>query len=477
MALARLLDRETEIAALQGAHARALGGLPQLAIVWGRRRVGKTFLLLHLLQRVEGARTVFHAATQQSEAVELERFAESLRAHLGEDALDLAGGAFSSWERALRFVVALGREEPLVLVLDEVPYLTRSTPGFASIVQAVWDRETGASRPSRLLLALTGSAVGTMEDVLGPEGALHRRATLELRVDPVDLPSTATFLPSLDAPGLIEAYAACGGFPLHLAAWDESASTRENLLALAGSPGGVLLEDAPATLREELGDATGYTRVLAAVGRGRTRYGEIRTEADQRIERPLDVLVASRLLRRSTPLGAPRRAAPLYELADPYLRFWFSVLYPDVALLEGGQGRAVLQRNETRWQQHLGWVFEEAARAHARRLVDSGVLPEDLVTGRWWSTSGAATELDVLGLRGTRTALLGEVRWRAAPLGLREAADLRRRGERAPAPMPDGDPQLALWGRRGITDEARAAGVLGFDAEDVVRATASVRSR
>jgi hypothetical protein len=176
----------------------------------------------------------------------------------------------SSWEAALRFFVALANEEPLTVVLDEVPYLVASTTGFASIVQAK--------------------------------------------------------------------------------AWDPDRSTEANLLRLAGAAGGVLLEDAASMLAEELVHPGGYTRVLAAVGRGRTRFAEIASESGQRVERPLEILIRAGLIARALPVGAPRGARASYEIADPYLAFWFGVLYSEVANSPAGlpRSRAVAAQGCTR---------------------------------------------------------------------------------------------------------------------------------
>lgn len=460
MPLEPLLNREDEHARLERAWARASSGHPELALLWGRRRVGKTFLLSHF---VVGKRAVFFGATQQAEGVELARLAEAVRRDLGPQVADLAGGRFSSWEAALRFFVAISADEPLAVVVDEVPYLTRSTPGFASVVQAVWDR---AGAGTKLLLVLTGSAVGVIESMLGAGGALRGRPTETLRLDPLGPLEARAFLPRLEPAGLLEAYAACGGYPLHLRQWDERAGTDVNLRRLAGAPGGILLEDAVGILREELPETGGYPRILAAIGRGRTRQSEIAGEAEQRIEHPLDVLVRAGFVRRSRPVGAPRRARPLYEIPDPYLAFWFGVLYSDLPEIEAGQGRAVLERRRPQWQRHVGWMFEEAARAHAARLAERGDLSEDLVVGRWWATKGEPCEVDVLGLRGSRTHLLGEARWQSRPLGAGDLEELRRKAVRVPRPVAT--PLYALWGRAGADEAAIRAGALGFDVEHVL---------
>lgn len=460
MALEPLLNRAGELRRLEDAWTQAFRGRPQLALVWGRRRVGKTFLLSHF---AAGKRAVFFAATQQAEGVELSRLHETVVRDLGPGIADLSGGGFASWEAALRFLAASARTDPLLVILDEVPYLARSTPGFASIVQSVWDH---LPRGTRVMFVLTGSAVGTIESMLGPGGPLRGRPTLALRLDPIGLREAREFLPRLDPARLLEAYAACGGYPLHLRAWDEGVSTRTNLVRLAGRAGGILLEDAAGMLHEELPDLGGYRRILAAIGRGRTRVSEIRSEAGQRIEYALEVLIRAGFVRRALPLGAPRRARPLYEIDDVYLAFWFSVLYSDLAHVEAGQGRAVLARRRSQWERHLGWVFEEQARAHAARLVAAGRLPEDLVVGRWWASSGPPCEIDVLGIQGSRTRLLGEARWQARPLGMRELRVLVAKTKRAPAPADD--PLYALWGRSGVEPDVRRGSVLGFDLEDML---------
>lgn len=455
------LGRETELSQLQSLWRRAGRGEPQLGVLWGRRRVGKTFLLSHFAR---GLKAVFFGATQQAESIELQRLHEALRRDLGGAEADLAGSGFTSWEAALRWFVAQARERPLALILDEVPYLLRSTPGFASIVQAVWDH---LPKGTKLLLVLTGSSVSVMEGILGEGGPLRGRPTWARRLDPLHLHDARLFLPRLSPERFFEAFAACGGYPLHLRAWSTGDSLKENLLQLGLSAGGLLLSDAASMLAEELGAAQGYGRILAAVGRGRMRYSEIASDAGQRVEAPIELLVRGGFLRRVLPVGAPKGAKPLYEIADPYLAFWFSCLYAHQTEIESGQSGPLYERLAPLWQRHVGWVFEEEARAHAVRLVAMGELPRKLVIGRWWAHTGQSCEVDVLGLDGSKTALLGEAKWQDKPLDARDVAELE--AKRARVPSPADDLHFALWGRRGVAKEAtRASGVVGFSLADML---------
>lgn len=441
--LPTLHDRDEELRLVLDACGKGARGDPQLVVVSGHRRVGKTFLLLHAAERLEGHRVAFFSATQQAESVELERFTEALQPSFSDEPLLGPGAALGSWERALDAVSAVARRAPVTVVIDEAPYLAETTTGFVSVVQAVWDRVLARAEPTRLTLVLTGSASAVMERMVGPGGPLRGRVTRHLRLKPFDLRTVAGIL-DVDASTAIEAYAACGGWPLHVAAWDPTAPLDVNLERLAGEPGGILLEDADLILRE-LPDAPGFGRVLAAIGRGRTKRGDIETAAGQRIEYALGFLAESGLIARETPLGEPRRTRPRYVIADPYLRFWFHVLHNDRARIEGGLGRAVLHARAGEWTRHVAWVFEEEARHHARRLVAWGELNASTLIGRWWSAGRTPAEIDVLGLHDGQVVLIGEAKWSAGPFDHRWLRDLDRTLD--VLPYPADRPRRVVWTR------------------------------
>src|SRR5690349_3044169 len=120
---------------LARAWALTARGEPQLAIVWGRRRVGKTFLLTHFAHE---KRAVYFTATRQdADDRQLRRFAERVREQLGAEVAGLAPDTFPDWEAALRFVIRVAERVPLLVVIDEAPRL-RSGHDFADVVSAVW---------------------------------------------------------------------------------------------------------------------------------------------------------------------------------------------------------------------------------------------------------------------------------------------------------------------------------------------------
>jgi AAA+ ATPase superfamily predicted ATPase len=455
-----LVGRTRELAELTDAWTRASRGEPQLAVVWGRRRVGKTYLLSHL---AEDKRAIYFTATRQdTEDRQLRRFADRIREQLGDEVRDLVPESFPEWEAALRFVVRLAESAPLLVVIDEAPRLTGGRADFADLVSAVWENRI---RDQRLMLVLSGSAVAAMEEMLGPHGGLHRRATVERRMDPFPLAEVRAFQPDLKPKTLIEAYAASGGYPLHLRRWSPERDTRGNLQELAFTPGGLLLRDAPDILSEDLDWRGGYERVLTAMAGGARRRSRIAGRAQQRIDYTLDRLRRAGYVRVVRSLGEGGSPDPMYEIADDYLAYWFAVLRDDADLIEGGQGAAVLERTAGRWQTHVARVFEAEARAHAQRLVAAGELPADTVIGRWWRDELA--EIDVLGLGPDGPVLIGEARWQAKEVTERDLAELRRKAAHLPeAPKP---PTYAFWSRGGPSAAlARRPDVRAFTPDDMV---------
>lgn len=446
--MAQLIGRDAEWQRLQERWDQARTGHPQLVALWGRRRVGKTYLATTFA--ADRRHVYFTATRQDSEQRQVERYMARLVDQLGEDAGAARFASPTEWEAALRLTVDLARDVPLLVVLDEMPRLLHGRRDFADLLSAVWENHVGSHR---LMMVVAGSAVSVMEAVLGADGGLRGRPTEQLRLDPFDGRAARAFLPDLEPDAFVSAYAACGGYPLHLRAWDEQASTEANLHRLAGSPGGLLLGDALDILGEDLDWRSGYERVLAAIGglRG-VRRTKIAGRAQQRIDYTLDKLTRAGYVAVDTPLGENRRRAPLYALADVYLAFWFTVLRDDADLIEGGQGRAVLAARAESLRTHTAAVFERLARAHAVTLVAAGKLPAATGVGRWWAEE--TVEIDVLGLADDAVVLVGEAKWQHHPFDRRQLHELRRAA--AQVPLPSRQLQLRVWCPAGATEEVAA---------------------
>jgi len=438
VALTQLIDRDRELEALENAAAARLG---QLVVVWGRRRVGKTYLLQAFGER---HRTIHYTATQQSAPIELAAFTDAVRASLGTEGLP-AGYAFPDWSSALDFVTDHAGDQRLVVVLDEFPYLAGSTPGIESIVQRWWDR---GGRGSPVMLVLCGSAVAYMAQIGGAAAPLHQRATATIHVAALVYRAAGQFVTSLAPADRAVVYGILGGTPLYLDLWDVRASRRANLLRLFGTPASPLVDAAELILSGELPELENAFRILQAVAIGKTRQSEIADYARVAVERPLKRLAMIGVLERRVPaLDDPAKSKrAIYRIADPYLAFWFRFIASHRAHIARGLGAQLVDgRILPGLDDYMGGVFEEIAREHARGLAAVGRLAADRVEA-WWSADGQH-EIDLVGVSGRGIGFVGEAKWSARPL---PAAVLARLDDHVAA-LPGATPATLrlLYGRAG----------------------------
>ena len=424
---------------LDASWKAASKGRPQLALLTGRRRVGKTALVAAFADQ---RRSVIYTATREAMPAQLARFAERLAAVGTSTPIP---STFATWHEAFEFAAAIAQREPLLVGIDEVPYLTEVESSFGSIVQAAWDRIAHNTKPPKLMMLLTGSSRRVMTRLTAGGGPLFGRADLNLRLEPFALEEIGPFLRRLSPENRLMAYAVTGGYPRHLLAWDDAQTLAENISSLV-QPGSILYDDAPLIVNEEFPTGLGFERVLLAIGRGRHAYGEIKTEADLRIETPIATLEQVGLIRGETPNGGPRRAAPHYVITDPYLRFWFGPLARIRQSVELGSDAAQVLTAGV-WSTHLGSVFEDEARRHAIRLCGKGELPPATV-GRWWRMGRNPIELDIIGRAEDRVVFAGEAKWSESIAGTRELASLKSKADAAFGQDPN---RLdVLWSRRKV---------------------------
>jgi AAA+ ATPase superfamily predicted ATPase len=445
-------------AELEGLERRYEQAGAQLVLIYGRRRIGKSYLLE---QFATGKRTIFYQATQQTEESELAGFTAAVRALLGGGGLP-PGYVFPGWGEALTFLSARdgGR---LVVILDEFPYLGASTTGLPSIVQRWWDQHGLASN---IMLILCGSAQRFMEELDGAAAPLHQRFTAKFHVRPLDYRTAALFTPTLSGEDKARVYSILGGTPLYLRQWNAGLDTRSNLLRLFGDPASSLVDSAEITLSTDLEDARAPYRVLQTVALGATKHSEIRSRArvttDRTIQRLLDLDLLERRVPATEHADKSRRAS--YSIGDPYYRFYFRFIAPQRGAIDRGLGTAVVENIMAGLDDYMGLSFEEIARSYARYLIAESILPGDAVSS-WWSNDGQH-EIDIVGTAARRPTFIGSVKWRREPLGEAVLNDL----ERDAAVLGAHDIPRLLVGRGGVNPRiASRDSVRGVSADDLYR--------
>lgn len=452
------VNREAELEQLEAWWASPGGAL---GVVWGRRRVGKTALIQHF---AANRRTVFHAGGGRPAAAELAALARAAAPLLGSGVRDLDARPFVDWDDALETLALAAAEEPLLLVLDELPALTEAAPELPSLIRAAWDRLRSRTK---LKLLLCGSAVRVMEAMQEERAPLYGRLDLALLLHPFRPHEAAQMLPKLRPAQRALVWGLVGGMPLYLRWWDQSASVRANLARLACVPGGQLLTEGQLVLATEGEGGELAHQVLYAIAAGRTRFNEIEQAVRADPGRTLDRLLALRLVERVVPVtehprGTRRR---IYRIADNFLAFWLGLLDRYRPEIERGLGESILPVLLDSLDDHMGGPWEEAFRDHLRRRAAAGDLGPGIVAiGPFWTSAANPVELDAVALagRGREAVLVGEAKWARRVSATPLRAELERKARSLPRVV--GEPRYAVCARERVDN---ADDVLAITAEDI----------
>jgi AAA+ ATPase superfamily predicted ATPase len=451
------VNRRSELAQLQDWWERPGASL---GIVWGRRRVGKTALIERFASDLP---TVFHTGGGRPAEAELTALSRAAAALLAGDARDPEARPFVDWDDALETLARAAAHRRLLVVLDEMPALTETSPELPATIRAAWDRlRSGA----KLKLLVCGSAVRTMEAMQEERAPLYGRLDLALLLHPFRPHEAAEMLPGLSPPARALVWGLVGGMPLYLRWWDQRAGVRANLARLACTPGGHLLTEGQLVLATEAEGGELARQVLYAIAAGRTRFNEIEQAVRADPGRTLDRLVALRLVERVVPvteIGARTRRR-VYRIADNFLAFWLGLLDRYRPEIERGLGESILPVLVDSLDDHMGGPWEEAFRDHLRRLAVAGELGRGIVAiGPFWTGAADPAEIDAVALagRGREAVLLGEAKWAKRVDGAALRAELERKS--AALPRLAVEPRYAICGRERVAGDADVLAITAAD--------------
>lgn len=447
----RFIGRARELELLERLLSRAAeggrAGRPGRAIlIRGRRRVGKSRLVEEFVDRAGAPYVFFTASGQPTVEADLRLFTEAIRESTLPDTELFRDQVPGTWDAALRLLArCLPDDQPSVVVLDEMPYLITTDPGFEGTLQKIFDRELSRTP---VLLVCVGSDLAMMEALNEYGRPFHQRAT-ELLVPPLS-PADAAEMLELPAAEAFDAYLVSGGLPLILDEWPSGMNALDYVAEAVTDPLSALLVSGERALAAELPPQAQARLVLGAIGTGERSYSKIQRAAggmaQASLNRALHLLTAKRIVQASTPLSTRRSQETRYPISDPHLRFWLAFPGQHMPEIERGRGDLVMQRVRASWSAWRGSAIEPVIRETLRRISDR--LPgETQAIGGYW-TRANDPEIDLVGADrepvAKRISFVGSIKWRDRhPFDERDLAELVAHRSRMPG-ADESTPLLAV---------------------------------
>lgn len=387
-----------------------LAALPKggVAVIWGRRRVGKTRLLLEWTNKNNG---VYFTADESSALVQRKYFAL---------ALDKIFPGFSDVEypdwsiffkRLAQSAMAAKWRGPIII--DELPYLIMESPEFPSILQKFIDHE---AKEAKLIIALCGSSQRMMQGaILDASAPLYGRAHELIKLAPIAAGYMGEALGIKNSRDIVEHYSIWGGIPRY---WELVLNNKgtflEKIDKLVLDPMGTLNDEPHRLLLEEDPPAISLRPILDAIGLGANRLSEIGAKIGQpstSLVRPMERLIELDLVEREIPFGADEHNSKrvLYKIKDPFVRFWFKIVAPRRSFFAQTSTTNRIQILKETISPLYSMTWEELCRRavpHLNKELDS-LFGQ---AGRFWH--GKNPEWDILAESIDKKSLfIGEAKW------------------------------------------------------------------
>ena len=453
--MGKFVGRQRELAELNAvlAHEGA-----QFILVYGRRRVGKTTLILHWAEQTRRP-VIYWVATRDIPAQVRLGFTRALWgwAYPGSQAVP----RFDTWAEVFETAARLIGDQPVILIMDEFSYAAESDPSLPSNLQAAWDH---LFKDRNVTLVVAGSHIGLMVGLMGYQAPLYGRFTAQLPVDPLPFPVLRDFLPRYSAAERVAVYAVAGGVPAYLERFNDGESVGANLQRLFMRRTGMFRSEPFILIGDVIRRETQtYEAVLKAIAAGQRTPREIGATlalTSSYLSPYLKQLEALRLIERRLPATIPperRRTSRSgrYHLADPYLRFYFRFIAPNLDLVEQELTDLLWQRIGEQFRAFVGvTAFEDLCRQWTLAQARAGTLP--LAPEIVGSHRARDAQVDVVAVNWREQAiLLGECKWGMEPVGRSVVRELVDKAVHV-VPGEAWHVYYVFFARAGFTDAARA---------------------
>lgn len=406
----KFYNREKELEILQRNEEQSKQNAV-FTVMTGRRRVGKTSLILRSLQ---GKDYAYLFVSRDSEPILCEKFQKILEEQLG---IHVYGSIFR-FRELFEVIMKESVHRHFTVVLDEFQTLYRVNPAIFSEMQDIWDRY---HNHSKINLLVSGSIQSMMRKIFEDSNEpLYGRPTSRFILRPFSTGVLKRILSDHSDKycneDLLCLYMITGGVAKYVELlMDAQCFTKERMLDYVYRQDSYFLTEGRDLANQEFGEeGMTYFSVLQLIAGGITRRGEIDGAMHKDMGTYLQNLERNfYMVSRMKPLLArPGSKVSAYEISDQFLRFWFRFICPYQSLIERQQFGLLRQNAGQHYEQFSRRTLEQYFHA---KTMESGKFTQ---VGNWWDRKGE-NEMDLVAINEfDHTGIIAEIKRNPSKINL-----------------------------------------------------------
>jgi AAA+ ATPase superfamily predicted ATPase len=422
----------------------------KFAVVYGRRRVGKTSLITEFIKS-SGKKAIYYMAMEQNDRANLRDFSEAVFEAYpsGRSIVD----SFPSWDKAFEYIAAQAGGENVIVAIDEFPYLAAANKSIPSILQRRIDLTFSKTN---IMLILCGSSMSFMENqVLGYKSPLYGRRSEQYKIAPLDYYDSAEFFKNATTIEKLVGYAVTGGIPQYLNIIGRYKTVADGIRESFFDKFGHLYEEPQNLLKQELREPAVYNTIITSIANGATRLNDIATKSGEdntKCGKYIKGLIGLEILEKETPIGKTGTRSGVYRIKDNMYRFWYRFVPDNIGNIESGKSEHVYDKKVAPlMSEYMGHIFENVCKQYMIRQNVSEKLPfvfDEI--GRWWGNNPLhrkEEEIDIVAIS-KEAAIFGECKWRNEKTGMDVLDELKRKA----GLIKTSEVYYFLFSKSGFTD-------------------------
>lgn len=385
----KFYNREKEISRLyeikQASQSNA-----QLTVVTGRRRIGKTQLILKATESEETPVLYFFVA-RKAENFLCQDFQQEIATKLGIPIM----GEVSSFGKQFEYLMILSQQQAFTLIIDEFQEFMKVAPSAYSDMQHYWDIY---KEKSKISIIVCGSVYSLMHKIFeNQKEPLFGRATAKMSVKPFAVSVLKKILgdyhPKYTSEDLLALYSFTGGVAKYVQQFmDAGATTYKKMLSHMIKEDSTFIGEGRNMLIEEFGtEYATYFTILSAIARGENTRAKIEVLVKREIGGYLTKLEQDYgLIAKSTPIFAKVETKNVrYVIEDNFLTFWFRFIYKYGYMVEVGNYEGLKTIIDRDYKTFSGKMLEKYFRT---KFIQSGNITH---IGGYWDRKGE-NEIDLV---------------------------------------------------------------------------------